>query len=122
MRLFLLSFLLTSAAVVVAGDNASLSGKWQIQYSIADREGKLGCTFTQKDSELTGTCTSDRGDLATTGKVEGKNVTWTYKTDSEGGPVTVVYKGIVEADGKIAGTIAAVEFGVEGEFKATSSK
>ena|SRR5436309_10544946 len=123
MRLLLLSFLLASAAIVArAEDNISMSGKWQIQYSVAGREGQQECTFTHKSNDLTGSCTSDRGPVEISGKMDGKKVTWTYKTDSEGGPVTVLYKGTVDSAGKIAGTVSAVEFSIEGEFTATQSK
>ena len=56
------------------------------------------------------------------GKVDGKNVTWTYKGDSQGGPVTVVYTGTVESGSRITGKVLAVEFSIEGEFTATRAK
>jgi len=54
--------------------------------------------------------------------VEGKNVTWTYKTDTQGGVVTVIHKGTIESPDKISGTLTAVEYSVEGEFTATRAK
>jgi hypothetical protein len=51
--------------------------------------------------------------------VDDKNVTWTEKSESEGGPVTVVYKGTIESATKMTGKVTAVEFSIEGEFKAT---
>ena len=123
MRLVLLSLLLASAAVLApAADDASLSGKWQIQRSAAGRESQLDCTFTQKNSDLTGSCSSDRGKVEISGKVDGKSVTWTHKSESEGGPVTVVYQGTVESATKITGKVTAIEFSIEGEFTATRSR
>ena len=84
MKIPLLTFLLAGAAVLApAADDASLSGKWQIQRSAAGNESQQDCTFTQKNSDLTGTCNStDRGTVQISGKMEGKTVTWTYKGDS----------------------------------------
>jgi len=123
MRTLLIVFLLAAAAVVApAADDASLSGKWQIKRIAAERESQLDCTFNQKNGDLTGTCTSDRGTVAISGKVEGKTVTWTHKTDSEGGTVTVEYTGKIDSATRITGKVLAVEFSVEGEFTATRSK
>ena len=107
-------------------DSATVSGKWQVHLSAAGRESEVTCTLTQKDGDLTGNCRNERGPAELTGKVEGKKVTWTYKTDSEGGPVTLVYRGVhsgaADSASKITGTITAVEFGVDGEFTATLAK
>lgn len=115
-----IAFLL--AATALAADDASLTGRWQVLRSAAGNESQLDCLFTQKDSELSGTCESDRGKLQFTGKVDGRTVTWTHKSESPGGPVTVVYKGTVESPAKITGTVVAVEFSIEGEFTATRAK
>lgn len=119
MRVLLLSVLMVSAA---ADETTSLNGKWQIQRVAAGRESQQECTFTQTKNDLTGSCTSDRGTVEISGKVDGKKVTWTYKGDSEGGPVTVVYVGTFNSANRIVGTVSAVEFGVTGDFTATQSK
>lgn len=124
MRLLLLSFLLASAAVgASAADNTSLSGKWKIHSSVAGNESDQDCTFTQKDNDLTGSCVSDRGTVEISGKVDGTKVTWTYKSEYQGNPLTVIYRGTLESTTqKIAGTLSVVEYGVEGDFTATQSK
>jgi hypothetical protein len=124
MRISLLAFwMAASAAAAFAADDAPLTGKWQVWRSAGGNESQQECTFTQKETELTGTCTSaDRATVQISGKVEGKNVTWTYKTDSPGGLVTVVHKGTIAAADKITGTLLAVEYSVEGEFTAIRTK
>jgi hypothetical protein len=124
MRTSLFAFLLAASAMLApAADDVSLTGKWQIQRSAGGNESQQDCTFTQKNNDLSGTCeTADRPSVQFTGKVEGKNVTWTYKTDSPGGPVTVIHKGVIDSPNKITGTLTAVEFSVDGEFTATRSK
>jgi hypothetical protein len=109
-------------AAVFAAEDVTLTGKWQVQRIAMGNESQSVCTLTQKDGALTGTCTSDGGPVQISGKVTGSNVTWTYKSDSQGGPVTVVYEGKVESGSKITGKVTAVEFSVEGEFTATRAK
>jgi len=113
---------LLAAASANAADDGSLTGKWQIQRSAGGNDSRQDCTFTQKEKELTGTCQDDRGTVKISGKVDGKKVTWTYKGESPGGPVTVVYTGAVEGADKISGSVEAVEFSITGEFTATRSQ
>ncbi len=120
MRIPLIALLLAAASVNArAADDASLTGKWQIQRSAAGNDSQQDCTFTQKEKELTGTCQDERGTVTISGKVDGKKVTWTYKGESPGGQVTVVYTGAVESAGKITGSVEALEFSITGEFTAT---
>ncbi|MBI4909234.1 MAG: hypothetical protein HY820_36780 [Acidobacteria bacterium] len=114
------SFLaLVTAAVAYAADAEGLSGKWSVHTSAAGRENDQTCEFAQKGADLTGNCKSQRGTVNVTGKVDGKKVTWTYKSESEGGMVTVVFNGTSESATKMSGTVLAVEYSVEGEFSAT---
>jgi hypothetical protein len=122
MRKTSLAFLLAVGIQALAADDTSLSGKWQIQRSVGGNESSQECTLTQKDGDLNGTCSSDRGTVEISGKVTGKNVTFTYKGDSQGGPVTVVYKGTIQSPAKMTGTVAAIEFSIEGEFTAVRAK
>jgi hypothetical protein len=117
-----LILLLSAAALTVAGDNASLNGKWQVHSSIAGNDNNQTCTFTQKDKDVTGTCTSDKGTVNITGKVDGKKVTWSYKSDYNGSPLTVNYEGTLNSENKITGTTSVPEFSVDGDFTATQSK
>lgn len=123
MKPLLLSCLLTSSAVLVpAADTASLNGKWQIHTSAAGRESDYGCTFTQKENDLTGDCHPEHGPVQISGKVDGQKVTWRYKSTYDGSPLTVTFKGTLESATKITGTLTAEEYGVDGQFTATQSK
>jgi|tagenome__1003787_1003787.scaffolds.fasta_scaffold20976526_2 hypothetical protein len=123
MKKLLLSFLLASSpAILSAADTPSLSGTWQIHNSIAGNESDRPCTFVQNGSDLTGTCPSEGGEAKLTGKVEDKKVTWTYKSQYEGAPITVKYDGRLESATKIVGTVNVPEYGADGEFTATLSK
>lgn len=123
MKLLLLCFLLVSAAVPgQPADNPSLNGNWQIHNNIAGNETDQSCTFTQKGSELTGICSSEHGEVKISGKVNEKQVTWIYKSEYNGGPITLSYKGAFDSAAKLKGTVNVEEYSVEGDFTATTAK
>jgi hypothetical protein len=119
MRLLLVPFLLSAGAFVASGaDNPSLTAKWQVHTSAAGNESDYACAFTQKDNDLTGSCMPDEGTVQITGKIDGKTITWSYK----GQYGTILFKGTLDPATKIAGTVTAVDYGVEGQFVATQSQ
>jgi hypothetical protein len=122
MKSLFLSFLLGSAAVLAPAGDASLSGKWNIHNNIVGNESDMACTLTQKDSDLTGSCSSDHGAVPISGKVNEKKVSWTYKSEYNGGPITLTYKGTLDSTNKISGSVMVEEYGAEGEFTATQAK
>jgi hypothetical protein len=123
MKTVLLSFLVASAtALSYAADAPSLSGSWQIHNKIAGNESDRACTFVQNGDNLTGTCPSDRGEVKLTGEVKGKKVTWSYRSEYEGSPITVKYDGTLQSETKITGTVNVAEYGADGDFTATLSK
>jgi len=123
MRSLILLALLASAAVTsMAADNASLTGKWKIHQSVMGNESDSDCTFTQKDNDLTGSCTADQGSGKVTGKIDGAKVSWSYDTEYNGSPLTVKFTGTLDSTGKIAGAVSVEQFGVDGDFTATPVK
>ena len=121
MKAVLIAFALASLAA--AADNASVAGNWKIHSSIAGNEFDMTCTFTQKEDVVGGKCTSDQqGTLEIAGKVDGKKVTFSYKTEYNGSPLTVNYEGTVDATTGIKGGLDVPEFGVGGEFTAVAAK
>ena len=122
MRLTHLLLLLALAAFIAPAQESVLTGKWQFQSSIAGNDSSMECTFTQKEKEIAGTCASDRASGSVSGKVEGKNVAFTFKSEYNGAPLNVEYKGAVQSASKIVGTVNVVEYGVGGEFTATQSR
>jgi hypothetical protein len=108
---------------LLAAGQSSVAGEWQVQRSVGGSESSQTCTFVQKDAELTGSCSTPAGAVQLTGTVNGKTVSWTVKQESsQGGTVTVAYKGTLETDTKMSGTVTAVEYGIDGEFVATKAK
>lgn len=122
MKILFVAPVMILSAAAFADDPISLTGKWQVENSIAGNESTQNCTFTQKDAGLTGSCESANGKVEITGKIEGKRVTWSYKSQYEGNPLTVAYDGTVESATKITGAVSVPEYSVTGEFTATQSK
>ena len=118
-KLLLIPMLLASAATYMPAAEQSLAGSWTIRISVMGNDAEQSCTFTQKDKELTGTCTGERVDGAVSGAVESNKVKWQLKR--EGGP-TLAFSGTIAADGKITGTVEVSEYSVTGEFTATKVK
>lgn len=117
-----LLILLLAAAFTAPAADAPFTGKWQIHINIGGTERDFSCDLAQKDAELTGTCVTDNGTVKITGKAEEKKATWTYKSEYQGSPLTVTFRGSLEAADKMTGTVVAEEFGAEGEFTATQAK
>ena len=122
-------FVLISAAALVAAptrlvsaDNVSVDGKWHVHDSIAGNDSDADCTFVQKDTDLAGTCKIETGSVTITGKIDGKKVTWSYKSEYNGSPLTVVHEGTLGADNKITGKASVPEYSVDGDFTATQAK
>ena len=122
MKSLLLSVLLVSAAAASMADAPSVTGNWKVHSNIAGYESDLACAFTQKDAGLTGSCKSDQGEVSVSGKVAEQKITWTYKSEYNGSPITIVYDGSLDSAGKISGTVKVEEFNVEGEFTANVAK
>jgi len=118
----LLTSALLAAGFVLSADAPSLTGTWNVHRSGAGRESHAQCTFTQSGSQLAGTCAEGAAKVELTGAAKNGNISWTVKTDSEGGPVTLVYSGKFESDSKVVGKVNAVEFGIDGDFTATRAQ
>ena len=114
--------LVAAPALVAASDSVSVAGKWHVHDSIAGNDSDADCTFEQKDADLAGTCKIDTESVTITGKVDGKKVTWSYKSEYNGSPLTVVHEGTLSADNKITGKASVPEYSVDGDFTATQAK
>ena len=122
MKALALLFLLAFAAInVSAADAPSLTGKWKIHNSIAGNESDQDCTFTQTDKDFAGTCSVEQGTVQVSGKIGDANITWSFKTEYNGSPLTLVYTGTIDKDSKISGTVEVQPMSVMGDFTAVPS-
>jgi len=121
--IFLSLLLATSAATALADDTAKIGGKWKIHINVQGNESDATCDFTQKDTDLTGSCMTDKGNKPLTGKVDGKVIKFQYDSDYEGTAFTAKYSGTLDPGGaKYAGTIVIDAIGVDGDFTGTPDK
>jgi hypothetical protein len=121
--LFLAILLASTSAWAAPADNASLSGKWKLHSDIMGNESDIECTFTQKESDLGGTCATESGDQPLAGKIDGPKITWSYNAEYQGTALTVKYKGTLDsAATKLSGTVSVDPFGVDGDFTAAPTK
>ena len=116
----LLSLLFATATF--AADKVDLNGKCQVAMSVGGTDREQTCAFTHKETELTGSCQTDNGTVQINGKVEEKKISWAFRSEYNGSPLTVAFSGTMESDNKIRGRVSVEEFGVEGEFLATQAK
>jgi hypothetical protein len=65
------------------------------------------CTIKQADNKIQGPCKNQMGETVLSGDVNGKDVTWKYESKYEGATVLLVFKGTVESDGEMKGSITA---------------
>jgi hypothetical protein len=103
----------------VAASAADLSGDWTVSGAFKDMgvNYTLNCTFAVDSGKLSGPCKSDTGDVAATGVTDGTTVEFAYDTTYNGGPVHLDYKGALQSDGSLSGTIDTG--GPQGTFTAT---
>jgi hypothetical protein len=119
MKALLPAVILTSiAALAGAADAASVGGTWKVHNSIAGHESDMTCTLSTEGADLRGTCATPETSVDVTGTVDGPRVTWVYKSEYNGSPITLTYTGILEAD-RLEGTVMVQEYFTEGRFTAT---
>jgi hypothetical protein len=123
MKAVLAASTLFFATSVFAAGVANLTGQWTIHNNIAGNESDQECKLVQQDNAITGTCKSAEGkDLAVTGIVDGKKVTWKYDSDFNGTPLTLTYTATLDESNKVSGTVDVQPFAVSGDFTATPLK
>ena len=121
MKQLVFTLLLVSAgSLIFAAGSPSLTGKWHVHSSVAGNDNDQNCTFTESDGRLTGSCVGDdKTSVEITGTVDGKKVSWSYKSEYNGTPLTVQFDGTVDSSNKISGTVNVPEFSAGGDFTAT---
>jgi hypothetical protein len=117
---FTLFLFLTVAALPVLAAEGPVSGIWTVKGNVYGQDLNQVCTIKQDDKKLTGSCKSETsGTTEITGEVKDKTVTWQFKTEYNGTPLTIVYNGTLDsASSNISGKINVQEFSIEGEFTA----
>lgn len=113
---WLLAFTISTSGFAAS---LSMAGKWDLSTNVAGEDSTTVCTFAQKDLALTGTCTGDDGAHPLTGKIDGSKVTWQYKTEYSGEPLTIIFSGMGSSKDAFAGSVDVEPMTIEGSFSAT---
>jgi hypothetical protein len=85
----------------------ALSGAWKFEATGAKGGGvTMTCTLTRSGSNIAGPCVTQQGStVEVSGTVSGDQVEFGYSL--VGSPLHVDFKGVVQPDGSIKGTVSA---------------
>lgn len=93
---------------------ADVSGTWVMAVKFGEINGAPTFTLTQRDDNVTGTFKGLLGEAAVAGAVTGNAIKLSFKTQSQGQDLDVVYTGTVDGD-SMSGKVQFVGAG-EGTF------
>ena len=103
MRPILLAFV----AAAMAASGAHITGVWRLTGRIADVTIDRVCTIEQTEGRIQGPCKNQSGETVLSGEVNGDIITWRYEAKYDSATVVLVFKGTLESDSAIKGTITA---------------
>jgi len=99
-----------------------LTGKWAFDVQTEAGGGTPTFTFKQEGEKITGHMSSQTfGEQDVTGTLKGQDLTFSFKSDALGAEAEVVYKGKVESNESIKGTLEIPGLG-SGTFTAARAK
>jgi hypothetical protein len=118
MKKLIIAAALTFAPAIACA--ADVSGAWTVNGAFGDAiKYSVTCTLAEDSSgKLSGPCKDGQGaTVQSTGSVNGAAVEFAYDTTYQGSPVHLDYKGDIQSDGSLKGTVDAG--GAQGNFTAT---
>ena len=121
MRLTVAVLVLSLASIAVAGQaKIDLSGKWLFNVTTAAGNGTPTVTLKQDGEKLTGHYSSATlGEAELTGTVKGNAVEFMFGADVQGTHLDVTYKGTIENNNAMKGT---VNLGIAGDGTFTAAR
>ena len=109
---------LGSAATIGAQAKVDLTGKWIFDVKTDAGTGTPTVTFKQDGEKLTGHYSSQTlGEADLTGTVKGADIAFSFSGDVQGQSITSNYKGTIESNTSMKGTLEIVGLGA-GTFTA----
>lgn len=109
------------AAVAPAADKVDVTGEWDITIESPQGTFTPSAVFQQDGEKLTGTYKGRFGESKLEGTVKEKAIQWKVTISIEGQAVNLLYKGTVESDDTMKGSVELGEFG-SAEWKAKRKK
>ena len=116
-----------TAVIGAPADEASaqtvdVTGAWALEVTTDGGVATPSVTLEQHGESLTGHYSSEAlGEADVTGTVDGREVTFSFDADFDGQPIPVMYRGTVDEDGTMSGTIDIAGGQLTGTFTATRS-
>jgi hypothetical protein len=107
MRTTMRPILIALVAAAVSASGAHIAGIWRLTGRIADVAIDRVCTIEQTEGKIQGPCKNQAGETALSGEVNGDSITWKYEAKYEGATVVLLFKGTIESDSVMKGTITA---------------
>jgi hypothetical protein len=121
-KLHITSLLVFVAVPMFAFGAAGLTGSYNLHSSIAGTDTDSTCSLSQANTQLTGSCKNDTGEVKLNGTVDGKKVNFKVNTEYNGEPLTVTYTGTLDDSGNVQGDVDVEPMGVTGDFKLSAAK
>ena len=115
----MMAFTLANADQASA-QTADVAGAWTLTVSTDNAITNPSLTLVQDGENLTGHYSSEAlGEADVTGTVNGSTVTVSFSADLQGQSLPVVYRGTVDAEGKMSGSLDIADGLISGTFTAT---
>ena len=115
----MMAFTLASAEQTSA-QTADVAGAWTLTVSTDTGITNPMLTLAQDGESLTGHYSSEAlGEANITGRVHGSTVTVSFSASLQGQSLPVVYRGTVDAEGKMSGSLDIADGMLGGTFTAT---
>lgn len=93
-------------AVPASAQTVDVAGTWNLEVTTSQGVATPSFTLEQEGEDLTGHYSSEvLGEADLTGNVSGSEVTISFTASVQGQSVPVVYRGTVDEDGQMSGTI-----------------
>lgn len=115
----MVAFTLANAEQVSA-QTADVAGAWTLTVSTDTGITNPRLTLVQDGESLTGHYSSEAlGEADITGRVNGSTVTVSFSASLQGQSLPVVYRGTIDAEGKMSGSLDIADGMLGGTFTAT---
>jgi hypothetical protein len=99
------------AAPAAAAQTTNITGAWIFQVETGQGSGTPSFDFKQEGEKLTGQYKGAFGEAPLTGTVKGNAVEFTINVEAQGQKATLTYKGTIEKDGTMKGTVELGDVG-----------
>lgn len=111
--------LAVSGAGQAAAQTTDVAGKWNLEVTTDQGVTNPSFTLEQDGGKLSGRYSSETlGEHDLTGSVDGSSVTISFSADIQGQPVSVLYRGTVDEEGKMSGILEIADGAFTGTFTA----